>query len=63
MTYFEFVRLVGEMRGAQRRYFVGRERSDLAESKALEARVDRELRVYEKQLLAEGLAGGGEGEE
>jgi hypothetical protein len=41
--YQEFVKLVEEMRQAQKGYFKTRERADLFNSKALEKEVDRWL--------------------
>lgn len=43
MSADEFSRLVSEMRSAQRRYFLTRDKDWLAKSKGLEARVDAEL--------------------
>ena len=43
MTFMEFVRVVYEMRGAQKDYFDRRTQSALYRAKELEKRVDREV--------------------
>lgn len=45
MDVRELAKLVGQMRDAQKAYFRDRTQAKLAASKALEAKVDREVRV------------------
>lgn len=49
MKYREFVSLVCEMRNAQKMYFRNRSKEYLNQSKALERRVDEEIRNIERQ--------------
>ena len=54
MTYIEFVRLVWDMRRAQKCFFEKRTRTALALAKDLEKRVDREaLQILGDAITAE----------